>query len=295
VLLPGVCAVVAMCGAAVAGGCGDDSDSDAKDTVTFAAADEPPEAFVKRLTKLLETTTATRECAELTAINSRSVTRFPCPPPKTLRNSMKSFEVVGAEDYGSGGVVDYKSGQVKDGASILLFVGVDRSWALSRFGVVAGKTVGTSDEKSRDGYEGAVDGYLEAIRTRDCDAYFDLTYNDSAPKKAVCKQAFPTTKALAKRLKADPAAKPKYEGGNASFGFYSLETQKPKPQNMTISIAKATGKSAQPYVILDVTPSPTAADQKKVLREFQEQRQEKLRERQEQEQKRKQQQKDAQA
>jgi len=294
-LLPSLCIGVALGAVALNVGCGGDEEASGAKEPRFAAAEESPDAFMKRMAKLLETTTAAKDCAALEAINGRSYTRFPCPPPKSLRKSMARFELIGAKAYGTGGVVDYKSGEVEDGGSILLFVGVDRAWGVGRFGVIAGKTVGTSDEKSRDGFADAVDGYLDAVRTRDCDAYFDHSFNNSEKKKAVCRTVFPNTKALAKRLKDNPTAEPEYQGGNEQFGFYSLETSKPKPENVTISIAKATAKAPQPYVVMDVAPSPTAADQRRVVAEFEKQRRQKAREQREQKRKQEERQKQSQS
>jgi hypothetical protein len=254
--------------AAVTVGCGDD-DSTAEDEPTkVAAASEPARVFMERMAKLLATTTDKKDCVELAAIAGRSVTRFQCPVSKEFRKSMRSFEVVGAEEYGTGAIVDYKSGQVKDGAAIVLFVTPTREWGVGRFGIVSKPSTKTSDSGNRDGYAKIVDEYLTAVRERDCDTYFDITFNGEDKKAAVCKNVFPSTAKLAKRLERDPNAEPKYEGGNEAYGFYSLETAKPKPESVTISIAKTAPKSPRPFVILDVTPGPTAADLAKAQKAF---------------------------
>jgi hypothetical protein len=183
---------------------------------------------------------------------------------------MKRFAVVGAKEYGTGAVIDYKSGSVKDGAAITLFVAADRNWGVGRFGIITKPSTETTDAKSRAGYRKAVDEYLAAVRKRDCDAYVSLTFNGNDQKDVVCKETFPATADLAKRLKANSDAVLTYEGGNKSFGFYSLETAKPTPSNLTISVAKATSKAPKPYIVLDVTPSPTGAQQKKAAEAFEE-------------------------
>jgi hypothetical protein len=256
--------------AAVAVGCGGgDDESTAKDEpVEVSAAGEPAKTFISRLAKLIETSTSAKDCAELEQINSRSATRFPCPAPQDLRKSMRRFEVVGAEEYGTGAVVDYKSGQIKDGAAIVLFVAPDRNWGVGRFGVVSEPSTETSDEDSREGYAKAVDKYLTAVRERDCDAYFDIKFNGDDKKDVVCKQSFLDTQNLGALLKSNPGVEPRYAGGNESYGFYSLETSKPILSNVTISVAKASEKSSVPYVVLDVTPAPTTALQKRAQKAF---------------------------
>jgi hypothetical protein len=247
----------------VVAGCGDEDDGSATAKPKLSAANEPPKIFINRIAKLIETSVRKRDCAQLDDFASRSFVRFECPSPKAFRRSMASFKVAGTAEYGTGAVVDYKSGQAKDGASILLFAGPDRKWGISRFGIIGEPTVGTEDEASRAGYEKALKGYLEAVESRDCDAYFGYIAPFGKTKKEICKQSFPSTASLAKKLKANASAEPQYRGGNARFGFYTLETSKPKPENVTISIVKATAKSDS-YAILDVAPSPTAADQRRV-------------------------------
>jgi hypothetical protein len=266
-------AVVALLGVALIAGCGgdDEGDSKAKDGPQVAAASEQEDIFVERFARLLATTSVKKDCPQLDAIAARSLTRLPCPADKKLRNSMARFEVLGTGVYDTGAVIDYKSGEVEGGAAILLFVAPDRNWAVSRFGVVTPPSTDTSDRDSRAGYDQAVDDYLAAVRERDCKAFEAVAFTGEAKGKAVCDTAFAGTKALAKRLKANPSVEPIYAGGNGTYGFYTLETPKPKPVNSTISVIKAPGKATKPYVILDVAPSPTAAEQRQVIEQFREQ------------------------
>jgi hypothetical protein len=256
----GACAALAM-------GCGDgdgSSDEAGKDAPTPSVAAEGASAFVNRLAKLLETTAKPEECGDLEAINRRSLTRFPCPPSKGVAASMSRFEVVGADEYGTGAVVDYKSGEAKDGAAIVLFVATDRNWAISRYGVVTKPSVGTSDAGSRAGFRKAVDNYLQAIRDRDCRKFVAVAVTD-APDEKVCRSTFDPSSALAKRLEQNQGATPKYEGGNSTYGFFSLETTRPKPESSTLSVVRSGGT----YLVLDVAPSPTAAVQRQVIERLQ--------------------------
>jgi len=265
---------MAICGF-VGAGCGGDEQSDAEreSARRVSSASEPPDVFAVRMANLLETASRKKDCPQLDAINARSLIRFPCPVEnKGLRTSMARFKVLDAAEYGTGAVVDYKSGEVAKGASIVLFAAPDRNWGLARFGVVSGRTVGTSDDETRDGFDKAVAGYLAAVEKRDCKAYNQLAVTKADDDKAVCKTEFPSTAELAKKLEANPSARPSYEGGNSVFGFYTLETSKPEPANVTISVVKANAKSPQPYVVLDVAPSPTAAAQERFRRGVAQQR-----------------------
>jgi hypothetical protein len=265
-----LCVGASLAVAVAVAGCGDDDsgESRAQERPKFAASSEPEDVFIKRVAKLLETTATKKDCAQLEEVNGRSFTRFSCPPGKGLRKSMASFKVVGAEDYGTGAVVDYKSGEIKDGAAIVLFVAPDRNWGIGRFGILTKPSIGTSDEESREGYDEAVDDYLAAVRERDCKRLEQAAFSGDTDEQAACKVLLAGTEALAKRLKANPSAEPSYAGGNGTYGFYTLETRKPEPENSTISVVRGDERGDESFVVLDVAPSPTAAEQLRVEREY---------------------------
>jgi hypothetical protein len=249
-----LCMVGAACAALGAIACGDDGEAQS------SLAKEPPEAFAARTAKLLETIKGKKACGPLNAINGRSVTRLPCPPPKALRKSMASFKITGAEEHGTGAVVDYKSGAAKAGAAILLFVDPKKQWSISRFGVKTDPAVGTSDRDSRKGFDTTVDGYLKAVRERDCDAYFKHAITKSQDKPTVCKGEFAATGVLAKRMKRDAKARPEYLGGNETYGFYSLETTKPNPPStVTISVMRLAAKPKPRFAVLDIAASSSSS------------------------------------
>jgi len=258
--------------AIAATGCGEnDTQRAGSDRITYSEANEPPKPFIERIAKLLATASTKKDCVQLDATNERSTFRFECPAQKRLRRSMARFEVLGAAEYGTGAVVDYKSRKVENGA-ILLFVAPDRSWGISRFGILTKPSTKTSDDDSRQGYADILDDYLAAVRERDCDAYMDVAFTDGKKKEEVCQTIFATTEQLAKRLKQNPSAEPEYQGGNATYGFYTLETARPKAENSTFSIVRSPDpKSSRPYAVLDVVPSPTAADQRRVREQLEEQ------------------------
>lgn len=259
--LQAVLVALAVGFALTAGACGGD-DSTAKDEPSFSWGSEPPRVFMERMAKLLATTTKRQQCLELEQINGRSVTRFACPTDKELRRSMRTFKVVGAKEYGTGAVVDYKSGKLPGGATILLFVAPDRNWGVSRFGVVTKPSTRTDDDDSREHFEETVASYLDAVRTRDCAAYRKVAFANGEKGRKACGEVFEGTAPLAKRLKANPDVEPEYQGGNATYGFFKLETPKPKAESSTISVVRGDGDE---YVVMDVVPSPTAADQREAI------------------------------
>lgn len=259
-LLAAVCAG----GTALAAvGCGDGDESTAKEEpVKIQAANEPPETFIKRTARLLATATTVKDCDEIYTLNSRSVLRMRCPALPAMRKSMKSFRVVGAESFGTGAVVDYKSGEVDDNAAIVLYVAKDRGWGLGRFGLFTDRSTGTDDESSREGFRGAVDRYLDAVRKRDCKAYTaSVLITDTKDEARICRKQFKKTQSLAKLLKWNPKAEPKYQGGNQSYGFFTLETNKPVADNSTIGVLKGETQDGKPaYAVLDVAVTLTVPE-----------------------------------
>jgi hypothetical protein len=241
-----------------------DNESEARTEKAVVVANEPPGVFVERIAKLLETVKKKGDCSAVFLINIRSQTRFDCPADKSQRRSMAAFERVGAESYGTGGVVDYRSGEAPEGAAVTLYVDPNGDWGVGRFGIVTDPSTAKSDADSRDGYAKAADDYLTAVRERDCKAFKDVAFSTSDQK--VCSTSFVNTKSLAKRLRTNPAAAPRYVGGNGTFGFLTLETAKPKPEASTISVIRAEDGAQTSYIVLDVTPSPTAARQRALVR-----------------------------
>lgn len=267
-----VACVVVLASGGVGCGSGGQGDSTAAEKPKIAPAQEPARVFAQRFTRLLATARAKKDCAEIEAVSSRSHARFRCPSPRTLAKSMESFELIAAEEFGTGAVVDYRSGEVRDGASITLFVGPDRNWGIGRFGVIAGRTVGTSDEATRDGYERAVDDYLAAARDRDCRAYAEAVFTGQASRSEVCESVRSGVGGLTKLLESNPAVRATYAGGNGTFGFFNLETEKPEPTNATISVMRVDEGGRDRYVILDRAASPTQAALRRLLRQYREQR-----------------------
>lgn len=264
------CACMASAGivAVAASACGGDGEEPSganQPLPSESLAREPAQTFATRLAKLLETSTTKRDCGRLEAIGDRSAIEFPCPPGEGLRRSMTQFEVVGTEEYGTGAVVDYASGGSEDGAAMVLSIGAGRTWAVNRFAIITEPSTGTSDETSRAGFREAVDSYLTAVRERDCKAFAAVAVTVGVSSNRVCETAFRATRTLARSLRAEPAARPEYQGGNGTYGFFTLELRKPRPGRVTISAIRDRAKPSDDYLVLDVAPSPTVAQQREAI------------------------------
>jgi hypothetical protein len=259
-LVPLLVTTVLVC--AIAVGCGDDGDADAESGggETAAAARLPdakqsPEAFARRLATLVADTISRKDCEDLDAINGRSLYRFECPSPDAVRSELAFLKVRDAATFGTGAVVDYRTEQARQGASMVLFLSPDREWGLSNFGLIIQDAAESSDEDSREGYAEAMRGYLDAIRERDCKGYTRYAAIETDDLKAACKPELAAAKRLTQLLNRN-RAEPQYLGGNGTYGFYRLVLSKPAPTYLTFSVIKTPKGSLRPYLVQRPTFAP---------------------------------------
>lgn len=229
--------------------CGDEESGANKPSDAFA------EDYVKRVTRVLATSPNKLKCLRMTPFNSAASVPIPCPFPKKARQSLKRFAVTDSAVYGAGAVVDYTSGDAPNGASVVLVRRPTGDWAISRFGLVGGPTVGTDDGPSRVGFDKGLAGYLDSARKGSCkqyDAFVLSAYEGN--RKHICKKELRQTRALVKTF---PKLAKRYVGGNSQFGFYLMTASKPESIRRTVIVVKVDGDSGSPYQVLDSVPAPT--------------------------------------
>jgi|GEM_PF-3395022 len=246
------CVLCAVGAGFVTVGC---SGSDDAGGAGSSAPSEPAKVFAERLAKTLATVKAKKDCGPLNAISARSSTTLPCPAPKAFRESMAKFEVTAAEEHGTAALVGYKSGAVKDGATLALVVAPNGKWSISRFGLGLKPDVGTSDAKDGDAFDTALRSYLNAVRERDCKGFYAHAIAISQSRQDACAKELPDTKDLGRRLALDEDASPSYIGGNATYRFYGLDTAKPNPKSFTISVVRLATKPKPRFAVLDAAVS----------------------------------------
>ncbi len=225
---------------AAATGCGDDGagaeQPRGQETAAGARMPSPAVSAEETATRLLETLEAARkrsDCRFVRAVGRRSSQRFACPMPFGPR--IRNFRAVDSQTYGTAAVIDYTTRRSRAGAAMVMFVDPDRSWGVGRFGLLVDEhpSVATSDEDSRSGFAKAVEGYLTAVRERDCAAFRTHAVTGGDPRLS-CRREFPRTRDLARRLSANPGAQATYLGGNAIFGVHGILTSEPTPAYETI-------------------------------------------------------------
>lgn len=252
-------AAVAAVACMAAVGCGEDGGEAPATAAALPAITTPPEAVAKRLMKVLGEARRRRDCKPVDAINERSSYQFACPQLDDVRASFAKFEVVDAATYGTAAVIDYRTGGLKDGATMIMHVTPDREWAFTHFGLLY-QAVGTSDGEDVAGYERTVERYLRAIRERDCALFYQHALTSSDDEKATCRREFPHTKELGRAMRQSPNAEPEYLGGNERFGFYALELTRPRPAYRTLTVFKTDPGTLQPYLVLSGIPGPVPSD-----------------------------------
>lgn len=220
----------------------------------------PVEETVKRLARIVADAREPDDCEPLQPIQRRASVSLTCPGDRRLRRSMAKLQVTGVEIHGTAAVVDYTSGALEDGGSVVFLRDPEGRWGIARFGLVYERTVGTSDEDVRPAFDATVDAYLRAVRDRDCDLYRKHAGLDSVDVRTVCERDFARTAPLARALKANPDARPAYLGGNGAFGFYGLSFDDPRPRYTTLFVARSAPGSLRPAAVVVAEPGPPPRD-----------------------------------
>ena len=152
------------------------------------------------------------DCAEIAVINRRSQAKLACPPPDAhTRTIVRATKLTDAATYTSVAVVDYKSEDEPDGASMVLYR-KQGEWTMGHLSL-PGPSVKTDDTESREESPAVIDRYLTAVRRRQVQG----------------------ERALADALRANPKARPVYMGGTESLGFYRLDVDRPEPLTFNIT------------------------------------------------------------
>ena len=183
--------------------------------------------------------------------------RLVCPADDPeIKKAFAGYETTGSATYGTGAVIDYSSGEASEGGTWELSLGSDGTWVLDAGTITQQKTAGTELARP-EGFQLALDRFLDAVRQGDCDGFFRYSVTTAQDKRAACKQELPLYDNLAKALKADPEAEPAFFGGNSRYAFYGLETAGPNPAYRTVTVLKTAAGSDEPYLVARTKLGPT--------------------------------------
>lgn len=233
-------AATLACVALVAAGCGG-GDDDGPDTPKPA---ETVEQFRARVTTTIAAIDA-GQCDTVERFNEKSGLPLQCEAKKLF----KGFQVTGAKAYGTGGVVEFKADQVKQGVGAYTFaIGDDRKYQLT--GPIAPVLQESSlnrEPKDAEGMDRTAEEMVDAIRANDCNKFAEAVYVPAdMPKDQACRQELTQAYGpLRQELVRHKDAKPERLEGNDHFMFYALQTGK---QYRTLIVSR-TGPGAQrPFI-----------------------------------------------
>ena len=235
-------AAALLCAAALAG-CGGDDDK-GPDTPKAAETLEQFQARLKTAAAAVET----GQCQAVDQFNSKAGFQLPCEE-KNARKLLADFQVTGAKTYGSGGVIEFKDAEVKQGVGVYtIAVGEDGKYQIT--GPISPIIPASSldqEPKDADKMDTAAEQMVEAIRSNNCDRFYEAVITPEGMAKAqACEQELETAYGpLRAELAKDKEAKPERLGGNDWFMFYALETG---DQFRTLIVSRTAPNAPKPFL-----------------------------------------------
>jgi hypothetical protein len=248
-----ICLALLVALAALAG-CGDSSGaSEGSDEESGAVpeATETADEFAQRYVDAV--TAATKgDCDPVDEFNEQSTWGIACPVED--KDTFADLEVVDAEEYGTGVLVDLTTKAYPKGYTIVAALNEDGRYYEIKDDVaeLAGfefPQVGSAPEDTETREETLAD-YVTAIREEDCDTWFEIAFTPTSDKEKECKFEFGPKAVAADELNADPDAQPELLGETDGFAFYGLEAGGAYRTLVTERIAGISDtKGAPPYVV----------------------------------------------
>ena len=234
--------------------CGGDDGGTAKLDVPKANA--PLSDLADRTQKAM--TATDEDCPGLDQINREqdAYVRLNCASQgKNVQFELLDFKVRGGAEYGSGGVIDFTNNGSQKGAALVAVINREGHWSYQRSRRLNGPSIGTQPD--RQAMESVLnDHFLPALRDGDCDEFFLSAATDASDRGTACKQELPAYSELSTELKESGNAKAVWLGGNKWFGFFGLQTDKPKKQYRTIVVQKNGPGERGQYVVEPTTLGP---------------------------------------
>lgn len=207
--------------AALIGACGGDGD-DGPDAPKPAESIEQFEARLKTAVAAIQSD----QCDAVEQFNSKAGFQLPCD--KESKKLFEGFEITGSKAYGTGGVVEFRDAEVKEGVgAYTVAIGEDGKFQITGpISPILSKTSLRDEAKDPAAMDSAAEDMVAAIRANNCDAfYMAVIVPEGMPKAEACKQELTEAYGpLRMQLTRHKDAKPERIDGNDQFMFYSLQT-----------------------------------------------------------------------
>jgi hypothetical protein len=216
----GPLAAALACAAALAS-CGGDDDK--------GPETPKPAESVKQFEARLKTAVAaiqSDQCDAVEQFNSKAGFQLPCT--KQAKKLFADFAITGSKTYGTGGVVEFKDAEVKQGVgAYTVAIGEDGKYQITGpISPILPRTALDEEPKDEAKMDEAAEQMVDAIRANDCNRFYEWVITpEELPKDQACKQELTTAYGpLRQQLTAHEDAKPERLGGNDRFMFYALQT-----------------------------------------------------------------------
>jgi hypothetical protein len=213
--------VAALACAAVLGACGGDDDG---------GPDTPkPAETIKQFEARLTTSVAaiqSGQCDAVEQFNAKAGFQLPCD--KRAKRLFADFEITGSKAYGTGGVVEFRDAEVKDGVgAYTVAIGEDAKYQITGpISPILRKTSLRDEPREAEAMDRSAEEMVDAIRSNDCNRFYAAVITpEGLPKDQACKQELTEAYGpLRQALTEHEDAKPERLDGNDQFMFYALRT-----------------------------------------------------------------------
>lgn len=234
-------AAALVCAAAV-GACGGGGDDEAPDT-------PKPAESIKQFEARLKTAVAAipSQCDAVEQFNAKAGFQLPCD--KKSAKLFADFEVTGSKAYGTGGVVEFRDAEVKQGVgAYTVAIGEDGKYQITGpISPILTKTSLRDEPREADKMDEAAEEMVGAIRANDCNRFYEWVITpEGLPKDQACRQELTEAYGpLRGELSKYKDAKPERLGGNDQFMFYALQTGE---QYRTLIVSRTTPGAPKPFL-----------------------------------------------
>jgi hypothetical protein len=233
-------AAALLCAAAV-GACGGDDDE---------GPDAPkPAESIKQFEARLKTAVAAipSQCDAVEQFNARAGFQLPCD--RKTAKLFANFEITGSKAYGTGGVIEFKDAEVKDGiGAYTVAIGEDGKYQITGpISPILPKTSLPDEARDPDKMDDAAEEMVGAIRANDCNRFYAAVITpEGLPKDQACRQELTEAYGpLRAELTKHKDAKPERIGGNDQFMFYALRTGE---QYRTLIVSRTAPGAPKPFL-----------------------------------------------
>jgi hypothetical protein len=144
------------------------------------------------------------------------------PSCAEVKKRFARIRFTGAEQYGTGAVVDATAPVLPAGITLTLGLAADDRWKIFN---AYGTRVRTAETRAHDliPFDTAAQGWLDAIRNRNCDQYVHYAQIDEqGGRQELCDAHFADPSIVAPDLRSAKSADVELLGGNARVQFYAL-------------------------------------------------------------------------